>query len=86
MSLMPAGQGEGRGHIPRRSSGGISAWGPWPECTKGQTFRQAQGGSAHEGFGPLLHEDATPDTGIVAFALTSALAALREHCGVGQGA
>lgn len=80
---MPVGRGERRGHIPQRSGGGIPAWGSQPECTKGWPFRQAQGRSAHKGFGPLLHGDATPDTGNVALALTSALATLREHCGVG---
>lgn len=72
-------QGEGRGHILQRSRGSIPVQGPQPECTKGRPFRQAQGRSAHEGFGPLLHGDAIPDTGNMAFALTSSLAAFWEH-------
>lgn len=51
---------------------------------KGRPLRQAQGRSAHKGFGPLPHGDATPDTGM--WPWLSHLPWLISELGVGVGA
>lgn len=75
MSLMPEARVEGKG-TSSEEQGVVSLPGAQPECTKGWPLTQAQGRSAHMGFGPLPHGDTIPDMGCVACPLTSALAVL----------